>query len=119
LPVAIPNQTHYTFLLDMNNETPKPRKPYTLTPAGLEARRKVGSKSIHIAAQASAKARRGKAPGGATTKDMVSLKVSPATLVLIDNLRLPGESRHQCVHRLATTAAKRVATRKPKPKPSA
>ena len=110
MPVAFFNQTHYTFPLDMNEETPKPRKPYTVSSAALEARKNAAKK----ATTASAKARRGKAPGGATTKDMVTLKVAPLTLEEVDKRKKPGESRPQFVHR-AVMAMKPAAARKPKP----
>jgi hypothetical protein len=90
----------------MNNEPPKTRKPYTLSPVALKARQK--------GATASVKARLGKAPGGATTADMVTLKVAPLTLAAIDERRKPGESRPACVHR-AIMALKLPTAKRPTP----
>ena len=92
----------------MNNETSKPRKPYTLSPDALKARQDAAKK----ATEASAKARLGKAPGGATTTDMVTLKVAPLTLAEVDKRKKPGESRHAFVHR-AVMKMKPPAERKP------
>jgi len=98
----------------MNNELPKPRKPRkpypTLSPEVREARRE----NIKKAIAASAKARLGKAPGGATTKDMVTLKVAPLTLEEVKKRKKSSESLPQFVHR-AVMAMKPAAARKPKP----
>lgn len=89
----------------MDTETPKPRKSYSLSPAALKARRE--------SAAASAKARRGKAPGGATTADMVTLKVAPLTLAEVDRRKRKGESRPAFVHR--AVMAMKPSTRQAKP----
>ena len=76
------------------DETKTPRK-YTISPAVLQARRD----SARKAAEASVKARQGKAPGGVLSTEMIPLKVAPLTRDEIDKRKKPGEARHTFIHR--------------------